>query len=97
MVLGLWILKLINWRPDYRRYTPCPSLLDELTCSAGQRDGEDEAGLLRDGEAEEAGRLELLPVHDVAVVLVRHQLDGRHYVCNSACSLPSTNRFIHDS
>ena len=27
-------------------------------------------------------RLQLLPVDDVAVVLVREELDGGHYVCN---------------
>ena len=27
-------------------------------------------------------RLQLLPVNDVAVVLVREELDGGHYVCN---------------
>ena len=27
-------------------------------------------------------RLQLLPVNDVAVVLVREEFDGGHYVCN---------------
>ena len=51
------------------------------TSGAWERDCHEVVNLFRDLEAEE-GRLELLPVDDVAVVLVGEELDGGHNVWN---------------
>ena len=50
-----------------------------LTSGAWERDCHEVVEFGRDLEAEE-GRLELLPVDNVAVVLVREELDGGHDV-----------------